>query len=157
MRARSVLLVTALVVWVLDRAAKDWALQSLDHGRTIRVVGSLLQLQLTENSGAAFSMGTGSTWVFTIIASLVIAVILWRAPHVHQMGWRIGLGGLLGGAAGNLTDRLVRPPSVGIGHVVDFIATPHFPVFNVADMAIVGSVGLMFLLSARGIEMSARG
>jgi len=153
-RARSVLLITACIVWVLDRVAKQWALHALTGGRSVHLVGDILQLRLTENSGAAFSLGTGSTWIFTLTAAIVIVVILRMAPRITHTAWRVGLGGLMGGAAGNLADRLVRPPGVGVGHVVDFIAAPNFPVFNVADMAIVGSVALMFLLSARGTAMS---
>ena len=145
-----------MFVWLLDYVSKQWALTTLADGHSLHLVGNLLWLQLTWNPGAAFSMGTGSTWVFTVLASLVIVGILVRAARVTTGIWLAGLGGLLGGAAGNLTDRLIRPPSVGLGHVVDFIATPHFPVFNLADSAIVVSVALMFMASVLGFPTDGR-
>lgn len=144
----------AMFVWALDAAAKQWALNALSGGRVIPLIGDLVQLHLTANSGAAFSMGTGVTWVFTLVASCVIGFIVWLSAKLVHPWWIIGLGGLMGGAIGNLTDRLLRPPAFGSGHVVDFIAFPHFPVFNVADMAIVGSVALMFLASWRNIPVT---
>ncbi len=156
MRSRLFVLTLALGVWVLDAASKRYALQALANGRQVQIVGDWLKLQLTANSGAAFSMGTSITWVFTVLAAVVIVGILVAASRVTSQLWLVGLGGLLGGAAGNLTDRLTRPPSVGMGNVVDFIAVPHFPVFNLADSAIVCSVLLMFLASARGIPFHDR-
>lgn len=144
----------AMFVWALDAAAKQWALNALSDGRVIPVIGDLVQLHLTANSGAAFSMGTGVTWVFTLVASCVIGFIVWLSAKLAHPAWIIGLGGLMGGAMGNLTDRLLRPPAFGSGHVVDFIAFPNFPVFNVADMAIVGSVALMFFASWRNIPVT---
>ncbi len=154
MRSRLYVFALALLVWVLDAVSKQYALHALANGQSIQIVGNLLKLQLTANSGAAFSVGTSVTWLFTILAAVVVVGILIMAPVVTSRAWLTGLGGLMGGAAGNLTDRLTRPPSFGLGHVVDFIATPHFPIFNLADSAIVCSVVLMFIVSARGIPFS---
>ncbi len=151
---RSAVIGIAGFVWLLDVLAKRWALDALADGHAVRLLGSFLQLHLTANSGAAFSMGTGVTWVFTLLALAVVVFIATLSSRLVHPWWVVGLGGLMGGATGNLTDRLTRPPSFGMGHVVDFIALPNFPVFNVADMAIVGSVALMFLASWRNIPMT---
>ena len=156
MRSRPTVIVTALLVLVVDQISKRWALGALASGRRIDIVGEWVQLRLTANSGAAFSMGTGVTWVFTALALIVVLALIWTAGNVVHRGWLTGMGGLAGGAAGNLTDRLTQPPSFGMGHVVDFIAFPNFPVFNIADMAIVGSVALLFVLSAKGIPLGDR-
>lgn len=144
-------LAIACVVWLLDFSSKRWALSALADGQQIDLIGSFLRLRLTRNSGAAFSLGTGVTWLFTLIAIAVIIAILIAAARVRHWTWMVGFGGLAGGALGNLTDRLTQPPAFGLGHVVDFIAAPNFPVFNLADSAIVGSVALMVLASWRGI------
>ena len=122
----------------------------------MNVVGSLVRFTYTENTGAAFSLGTGYTWIFSIIAIVVAVVIIRTSRQLGSIAWSVAFGGLLGGLLGNLIDRITRPPSPGMGSVVDFIAFPNFPVFNVADMAIVGSAALMVLLSIRGIEIKGR-
>lgn len=154
MRSRLFVLPIGAIVWVLDLVSKRWALNSLADGHSVRLVGDFLQLRLTANPGAAFSMGTSVTWVFTALAAAVAVGILWFAPSVTNRWWLVGMGGLFGGALGNLTDRLTQPPSIGMGRVVDFIALPNFPVFNLADSVIVCSVSLLFLASARGIPMT---
>jgi len=122
----------------------------------INVVGTFVRFTYTENTGAAFSLGTGYTWIFSIIAIVVAVVIIRTSRQLGSIGWAVAFGGLLGGLLGNLLDRITRPPSPGMGSVVDFIAFPNFPVFNVADMAIVGSAALMVFLSIRGIEIKGR-
>jgi signal peptidase II len=111
-------------------------------------------LTYTENTGAAFSMGTGYTWIFSTVAVVVAVVILRSARRLGSLGWAVALGGLLGGLLGNLIDRITRPPGPGLGYVVDWIQLPNFAVFNVADMAIVGSAALMVLLALRGIDFA---
>lgn len=118
----------------------------------IEVIGPFVRLTYAENTGAAFSMGTGYTWIFTAIAVVVVVIILRLSRSLGSLGWAIALGGLLGGSLGNLIDRLTRPPGPGSGYVVDFIAFPNFPVFNVADSAITCSAILMVVLSMRGID-----
>lgn len=148
--ARIPILAIASVVWILDQFTKQLAQVGLADG-PVRIIGSFLQLRLTSNSGAAFSFGANTTWVFTLLASAIVVGILWKAHEVAHIGWMFGVGGLLGGALGNLTDRLFRSPGFPEGHVVDFIALPNFPIFNVADIFITCSVALMFWLSFRGV------
>jgi signal peptidase II len=151
-RLVGVLLVVAVVVVVLDQFTKALAVSRLADGRVVQVVGELLQLRLTFNPGAAFSFATGYTFVFTIIAAVVVVVILRISRRLRSLPWAIALGGLLGGAIGNLIDRIWRQPAPFRGHVVDFIELPHWPLFNLADSAIVGAAVLMVALSMFGIE-----
>lgn len=156
-RAVIVLACVAVGAVLLDYFAKQWAidvvLARLQNGQgPIQILGSWLQLTYTENTGAAFSMGTGTTWIFTIIAFVVAIVILRTARKLGSIGWAIALGGLLGGLAGNLVDRLTREPGFGRGFVVDFIQVPNFPVFNVADSFITCSAIFMVLLTLLGID-----
>ena len=140
------------MVVVLDQLTKAIALERLGDGHVVPVVGDLLQLRLTFNPGAAFSFATGYTFVFTIIAALVVVVILRVSRRLRSLPWAIALGALLGGAVGNLLDRVFRDPAAFQGHVVDFIALPNFPVFNLADSAITCAAVLMVALSLFGIE-----
>jgi signal peptidase II len=151
--------VTAVSVIVLDQAIKAWVVASLkpriESGEgPISLFGGFLKFTYVENTGAAFSMGSGYTWIFSIIAVVVAIVILRSARRLGSLAWAIALGGLLGGALGNLIDRLVREPSPGLGYVVDYIQLPYFAVFNIADMFIVCSAIAMVLLSLRGVEFS---
>ena len=149
--ARVPVVAIGLVVWLLDLLSKQWALSALADGRPRELLGDFLRLRLTSNPGAAFSVGTDITWLFTVIATVIVGLIVWHANRIGHRGWVVGVGGLLGGALGNLTDRLFREPGFAHGHVVDFIALPNFPVFNVADSFITCSVALMFWLSFKGI------
>ena len=150
----AVLLVMAGVVVVVDQVSKVWALSALGNGEVVQVVGQFLQLRLVYNSGAAFSMGEQVTWIFTAI-SLIVCVGLIRVVRggVSGMGWALALGSLLGGAVGNLVDRLLRPPALGRGHVVDFIDYNGFFVGNVADIAIVAAAIGLLVLSMYNVPM----
>ena len=141
----------AVPVYVADQLSKAWVVANLqpDHPRS--VIGSLLQLNLIRNSGAAFSIGTGATWLLTAIAGSVIVFVIFTARRLGSRGWAVALGLLLGGSLGNLTDRMFRAPGPGRGHVVDFVQLPHFAIFNVADSAIVTAAGLIALLAFRGV------
>jgi signal peptidase II len=119
--------------------------------KIVRLLGGFLTLLESRNSGAAFSIGTSATIVFTVIAIGVIIFILRTSRRIRSVPWAIALGLLLGGATGNLTDRIFRSPGFGRGHVVDWIEVPHWPVFNLADSAIVCGAILAVLLAARGI------
>jgi signal peptidase II len=141
---------------VLDQLTKAWAVARLKGAPPIEIVGTWLQFTYGENTGAAFGIGTGFTWIFTAIAIVVAVVIIRTARRLGNMWWAIALGGLLGGAVGNLIDRLIRPPGPGQGYVVDFIALPNFPIFNIADMAITISAGLMIWLTVRGVDLTGR-
>ena len=146
----------AFLVVVLDQLAKWLAVKNLEHRSDIHVVGDFLRLSFARNPGAAFSFATGSTIVFTVVAVTVAIVIIRTSRTLTHPWWAACLGALLGGAMGNLLDRLFRSPGMGVGHVVDFIRFPHYPLFNVADIAIVGSAIVMVVMSLRGIEMSTK-
>lgn len=144
--------IAALVVAV-DQLAKYRAVATLTGREPMELVGRLLQLHLTRNSGAAFSFATGTTWIFTIIATVVSVAILRVARRLGSRWWTVALGLLLGGAVGNLVDRLFRPPGFARGHVVDFIELPHFPIFNVADSCITVAAALIAVLGAIGMGL----
>ena len=147
------LVLAIAAVWVItDQVTKNIAEDVLSDGSTRPFIGELLQFHLTYNPGAAFSMGTGSTGLLTILAVTVCIVIVWNARRLGSMGWAVGLGLLLGGALGNLVDRLTREPGVGKGHVVDFLMLPNFPIFNVADIGITSAAVLIGILALRGIN-----
>jgi signal peptidase II len=150
------LLLVAGIVLGLDLTSKIVAVRTLSNRTSVDLLGGFLTLRLTRNAGAAFSIGVGMTVVFTAVAVIVIFAILRTARRLYSLPWAIALGGLLGGALGNLTDRIFRSPGVFRGHVVDFIELPNWPVFNLADSAIVGAGILMFILAARGIPIEGR-
>jgi signal peptidase II len=152
-REISVWLAVTLTAYALDQATKWWAESALADGEPRQFLGNFLQLHLAHNAGAAFSTGTGYTVVLTVIALAVIAVCLRMASKLASKGWAVALGLLLGGALGNVTDRLLRDPSPFRGHVVDFLELPHWPIFNVADSAISTAAALFVLLSYRGIRL----
>lgn len=144
----------AFFVVVLDQIAKWFAVKNLEHKSDIKVLGDFFKLSFVRNPGAAFSFATGSTVIFTLVAITVVIVIVRTAHTLTHPWWSACLGALLGGSIGNLLDRLLRSPGFGKGHVVDFIRFPHYPLFNIADIAIVGSAIVMVIMSLRGIEMS---
>ncbi|MGX5697275.1 signal peptidase II [Agromyces soli] len=145
----------ALAAYGLDQLSKYLVVSTLTEGETVQVLGQVLQLQFVRNPGAAFSLASGMTWIFTILAAGVITFIIWFARRIHSVAWAVVFGLLLGGVLGNLTDRLFREPSFGLGHVVDFISTPWMlpAIYNVADMAIVSSMALFMILTIRGIGL----
>ncbi|MGD0924759.1 MAG: signal peptidase II [Streptosporangiaceae bacterium] len=147
------LITVAAVVFVADLVSKTIVVATLSHREPIRLLSGLLTLRELRNSGAAFSIGTSITVVFTLIALGVIVAILRTARRLRSVPWAVTLGLLLGGAAGNLGDRLFRSPGFLRGHVVDWIELPHWPVFNVADSCIVCGGVLAVLLAARGVSI----
>jgi signal peptidase II len=149
---RRTVFAVALAVLGLDQATKAWAVARLETGAPIRVIGSFVQLSFARNPGAAFSMGTGMTWVFTALAASVAIFVMRTSSRLTSRAWALCLGGVLGGALGNLTDRLLRSPGVLRGHVVDFIEFPHYPLFNVADSAVVCSAVAIAVLSMRDVQ-----
>lgn len=151
-RRTGVVLVLAVLWLALDQATKWWAESALTRGESVPLVGELLQLHLTYNSGAAFSLGTGMTGILTVVATVVVLVIIWQALRTRSLPWALTLGLLLGGATGNLADRYFRAPGVGVGHVVDFLRLPNFPIFNVADIGITSAAVLIILLALRGVS-----
>jgi signal peptidase II len=140
-------------VYVADVVSKVVVVAILPPPHKVRLLGGLLTLRELRNSGAAFSIGPSMTIVFTLIAAGVIFFILRTSRRLRSLPWAVTLGLLLGGATGNLTDRLLRSPGLFRGDVVDWIQLPHWPVFNVADSAIVCGGALAVLLAARGIRL----
>ena len=141
----------AVLTYAVDQGTKALAVAMLSGEPSKAIIGSYLRLTLIRNPGAAFSLGTGSTWLLTIIAVLVLVVVIRTSRRIGSLGWAWALGLLLGGALGNLTDRLVREPGIGRGQVVDFIDYNNFFIGNVADIAIVGAAVLIGLLAVRGV------
>lgn len=146
-------LIAAITVGV-DQATKFWAEAQLASGERTALLGDLLGLRLVYNSGAAFSFGAGSTWVLTILATVVAVVIIRIAPKITSAPWMWALSLLLGGAIGNLVDRFFKAPGFPQGHVVDFIDYGIF-IGNVADIAIVLAAALMVFLGFSGRELAA--
>ena len=151
-----------MLVLAADQLAKYLALENLPYQEPVEVLGDFLSFYLTRNPGAAFSLGEEVTWIFTIALAAVAVVIGWlAATRVRSRLWAVALGLLLGGVLGNLTDRLLRDPGFGVGHVVDFINTPwmwFFPgmspaIYNVADIFIVCDMIAIALLVLVGVHM----
>ena len=131
-------LATGWIVVTLDQLSKYLVIENLKPGQRIPVLGDLVKFVLVYNDSAAFSIGFGITWIFTILSSIAALAIMWFAGKLETIGWSVAGGLALGGVVGNLIDRIIREPGFGQGHVVDFISIPfNFPIFNVADMAIV--------------------
>ena len=152
-RRVGLLLAVAVFVITVDVISKAIVVAKMPDHAPIRLLGGLLTITLTRNGGAAFSIGTSMTIVFTAIALGVIVYILRAARNLRSVGWAIALGLLLGGATGNLLDRIFRAPGLFQGHVVDWIELPHWPVFNLADSSIVCAGVLVVLLALRGIRL----
>jgi signal peptidase II len=150
-RQLGILLGVAVFVIAADVISKAVVVSRLAGKPPVHVIGTFLELVLTRNSGAAFNIGTSMTIVFTAIAAGVIFYILRTARNLRSLGWAVALGLLLGGATGNLLDRIFRAPGLFVGHVVDWIQLPHWPVFNLADSSVVCGGVLVALLALRGI------
>ena len=139
----------ASAVVILDLISKIVIVATIQPGEPVRILGGLVYLSLIRNPGAAFSMATGMTWVLALIAIGVVIFIIRMAPRLRSTPWAISLGLVLGGAIGNLIDRIFRAPGFLQGHVVDFVSVfgpnaEYFPVFNVADSAItIGGISLV--------------
>ncbi|MFF0227768.1 signal peptidase II [Streptomyces sp. NPDC004629] len=151
-RRIAVLFAVAVFAYALDLVSKMIVVAKLEHHAPIKVIGEWLEFNAIRNPGAAFGVGQAFTIIFTVIAAAVIVVIIRLARKLYSLPWAIALGLLLGGALGNLTDRIFRSPGVFEGEVVDFIAPKGFAVFNLADSAIVCGGILIVLLSFRGLD-----
>ncbi len=143
--------VVAVLAYVSDQATKLIALDVLADGQSRPFIGDFIRFQLIGNPGAALSLGAGNTWVMTLIAAGVLVAIVFVAKDLGSRAWALALGLLLGSALGNLTDRFVRPPGGGEGHVVDFLDYNGWFIGNVADIWIVGAAGLIIVLALRGL------
>lgn len=154
-----VFLAVAVLAVVLDVVSKVLVVAHLEQRRDpLRTLGGAIYLDVARNSGAAFSLGTGFTLILTAVAVAVAVVIVRTASRMRSIGWAVALGLVLGGAVGNLIDRLFRSPGVGRGHVVDWISVfgpngVHWPIFNIADSAIVCGAVLAAILALRGIDI----
>ncbi|WP_227496894.1 signal peptidase II [Planctomonas psychrotolerans] len=148
------LVVVAAGVYAFDQISKALVVENLTEFERIPVLGDLLAFQFVRNSGAAFSLASGSTWIFTVIASAVTVFIVIFARRIRSTGWAVLFGLLLGGTVGNLTDRYFREPGFPSGHVIDFLQIPLLPaIFNIADVAIVSSMAVFLVLTLRGIGL----
>lgn len=151
--------IVALVAFLLDLVSKIIIVAELPMSdpNPTRILGGLFYFDQVRNSGAAFSLGTGFTVILTAVAVVVVVVIARTASRMRSTGWAVALGLVLGGAVGNLTDRVFRAPSAFRGHVVDWISVfgprgEHWPIFNLADSCIVCGAILAAVLSLRGVE-----
>ncbi len=133
------------VALALDLWSKSWALKNLVEGQKRPFLGDFISLQLIHNPGAAFSLGAGSTWIFTALSVIILGAIIWYSTRVSSVPLAILLGLLAGGAAGNLWDRLTRPPGFGRGYVVDFLNYNDWFIGNVADIWIVGGAAALIV------------
>lgn len=146
----------AWFVWILDLATKLWAVSVLSDRSNIKVFGDYFQLTLIRNPGAAFSFAEGATIFFTLFGFLVMSVIFYYSTKITSKGWSVVLGLAMGGILGNLVDRIFREPGILRGHVIDWLQIPNWPVFNIADTAIVAAALLSMLLSLRNISPVTR-
>lgn len=152
MRPWRTLYLIAWVVWLIDLGTKVWAVEVLSSRANVQIIGSFLQLTFVQNSGAAFGIGAGSTIIFTFFALAVLIIITRYALQITSKGWALVCGLVLGGILGNLTDRIFREPSFLQGHVIDWIQIPNWPVFNIADSAIVIAAVVAIILTIRNIS-----
>ena len=141
---------TAWTIWLFDFATKQWALATFEDSPR-KVLGEFLSFTLIRNPGAAFSFATGFTIAFALLAMAVVIAVTYFAKRITSKGWQFTAGLLLGGVLGNLTDRIFREPGWLSGHVIDWIQIPNWPVFNLADCAIVIAAAISFSLTLRNI------
>lgn len=145
---------SAGVVVAFDQIAKHWAIEELTPGTSVSFIGELIKLNLVFNDSAAFSIGFGATWVFTIISALAALAVVLYSARIKTLGWSVMAGIFLGGVSGNLFDRLFREPGFANGYVVDYIQIPFdFPIFNIADIAIFCICALSVIRIMRGDQL----
>jgi signal peptidase II len=154
-RVLSLFLLVGAAITLLDQVTKHLSVIYLEDDEPVRLLWGAVYLTLVRNSGAAFSMGTDVTWVFPLVAFVVIVVIALVIRGVRSTPWAVALGLVLGGVLGNLGDRMFRSPGPFLGHVVDMVSVfddrgQVFPVFNVADSSLFIGVALIILLELTG-------
>ena len=152
------LLGLAVLTVILDQTSKAIVVATMFEGQQITVINHVLYLIFVRNPGAAFSLVSGQTWIFSILAVTVTGVIIWGIRRIRSRAWAVVFGLLLGGTLGNLIDRLFREPGFGIGHVIDFINMPWLmpAIFNVADIAISTSAVMLVILVLLGIGLDGK-
>ena len=156
-RALTVMFCVAVAVLTADAISKALVLGKLPGHPPVRLADGLVTLDLTFNAGAAFGVGTSYTAVIALIVCGVIVYIVRTARRLRSLAWTIALGLLLGGAMGNLGDRLFRAPGPLRGRVVDWINLPHFPwTFNLADASITFAAVLIAVLALRGVRIDGK-
>nr|WP_260684500.1 signal peptidase II [Rhodococcus sp. KBS0724] len=146
------LIAIAAVILIADVLTKVWAVAAITPGKPIEIIGDVVTFTLVRNPGAAFSMATSMTWILTLVAIGVVIGVIKIGRTLRSPWWALGLGLVLGGALGNLIDRLFRAPGFMRGHVVDFMSIGWWPVFNIADSAIVCGAILLVALTLFGFE-----
>lgn len=153
-RVRVAFALIALTAYTADQLTKALADARLAGGDQVELIPGLFWLTYVRNPGAAFSLGTQFTVAISIFAIVAVGVVLWLSRRLAgSLLWAVALGLLLAGIAGNLTDRLLRDPGPLRGHVIDFFAVPHWPVFNVADICINLGAALVIVQAFRGIQI----
>ncbi|WP_163505555.1 signal peptidase II [Fodinicola acaciae] len=148
--------VIAVLAIGIDQLTKALVVAYLENRPPIWLIGDLVSLQATRNTGAAFSLGQTYTVLLSLFAIGVIVYIIRTARRLNSIGWAVALGLILGGAAGNLSDRIFRAPAPLQGGVVDFFSVGWFPVFNVADSCLCVGVAIVVLLVFRGIGVDGK-
>ena len=156
MRRWRTLLSVAWFIWILDLATKAWAVEQLAHREPIKILGNFFQLTLVRNPGAAFSFATNATLLLSLFGIIVLLGIIYFATRITSKGWSIVLGLVMGGILGNLMDRIFREPGFLRGHVIDWMQLPHWPIFNIADSAIVVAAALSMVLTVKNISPIAK-
>lgn len=150
-RARWIALIPLVISYIADLWSKEAVLATMEEGDQIPVIEPVLSWHFIRNPGAAFSIGVDYTWIFTLIQVVGLVIVVYLIiRRARTLPWLVTLGALGGGIAGNLTDRLFREPSFGVGHVIDFIAVPNFAIFNIADSFIVVSIIVVVILIMMG-------
>ena len=153
-RARRLFIAVTTSIFALDLATKNWAQSELKFREPIQVLGEFLQLSYSTNSGAAFSLFTDATLFLSSLKLAVVGFIIFYIRKVTRPVWALSFALLLGGVLGNLYDRILRPPGLWRGEVIDWIELPNWPMFNIADSAIVSAGLLMTFLAMRNIPTS---
>ena len=153
-RAAFWLFIAAGIVVAIDQVTKAVVVSNLREGESVRAIGGVLAWTFQRNPGSAFGLFRHFPVVFTILAFAIALVIVVRAPRVRDTLTSVALGLVLGGAVGNLVDRMARPPGVFRGRVIDFIDFHWWPVFNVADSAVVIGAALLLIASYRAERRS---
>ena len=154
-RALSILTFGIAIFWIATDQATKWLAETyLEPGAAIPLLGEWFQLRLVYNPGAAFGLGTGYTWILTVIAGVLSIALGYYATRVRHTAWAFVLGSMFGGAVTHFFDRLLRPPAFANGHIVDFLDYAGFFVGNIADIALVGAAAGAVVLTFIGIPFS---
>lgn len=153
-KRRSLFFSIAFLIILVDQITKEMAIFFLSEGTSVPFIGEIIRFRLVYNDSAAFSLSFGATWILSIFSIVAVLGLLWYGPKAKTTTWSVIAGLVMGGAAGNGIDRVLREPSAFSGHVVDFIQIPfNFPIFNLADSFLVIGVALMIYRTLRGDQI----